>query len=150
MAFVNQTNDLDGSFASYAAPGVATTSVNAPITMSRFFGFFTAQTVQNVDTTAANVRITYGTGQTYTHTGLAPNATLVIDSKNLPGCVNTENTLCAPLPEGTATSAVIESTNGKKIVAVVNEGTHAKYVEDDLNTSVGPGDWLYSYTAFTR
>lgn len=85
---------------SYDAFSSGSTVAYAPVIMSKFFGYNTALVIQNMDTAAADVRITYGTGLVKTTT-IQPGAA---DSRYTPG---------EGLPDATFTGAKIESINGK-------------------------------------
>lgn len=130
----------DGAFASYNAPSEASTATNSPIVMSKFFGYFTTVTVQNVGDAPTSIKVTYGNGTTKTFGPIPANGTLIVSQ--LAGTNGA-------LPDNTVTSATIESTTDEQIVTVVNENTHNSYGDKYLYGQ-NPGDWLFSYTSFVR
>ena len=90
----------------------STTNVYTPVIMNAYFSFNTAITIQNIDSTAANITITYGTG-------LTENATIQ------PGSSAVFYTPDRNISVGTLTSATITSNNNAEIVAIVNESSNA-------------------------
>ncbi len=137
-AKVESTNSMDvvvlvsvrssASLASYNGPASAITKVGCPVTMQKFYGWFSAETVQNVGTIASDIKITYATGQTKTFNDVPANGTINIVENTGSGTV---------LPDVSSVSAVIESLDGQPIVAVVQENNYSPS---------GAGDWLLAYT----
>lgn len=98
----------DNQLYSYNPFTAGSTVAYAPVIMNSYFGYNTALTVQNIDSAAANVTVTYGSGQTETATIAAGASKLFY-------------TPTSGVPAGQLTGAKVESTNGKQIVALVNE-----------------------------
>jgi hypothetical protein len=73
VAVVNQEDKGKGSLASYNAPSTASASINCPVTMKAFYGWFSAVTVQNVGTSPTNVTLTFASGETDVALGVPPN-----------------------------------------------------------------------------
>lgn len=96
---------------SYDTFAAGSTTAYAPVIMSKFFGYNTALVIQNMGAVAADVTITYGTGQVK-HSTIQPGAA---DSRYTPG---------EGLPNGTLTGATVTSTNGQPLVVIVNESTN--------------------------
>jgi hypothetical protein len=129
VALVNQEDKTKGSLASYNAPSTASTSINCPVTMKAFYGWFSAVTVQNVGSSSTDVTVTFASGQTDVATGVPPNGTA--NFIQLAGQSN--------LPDSSSVSAVVTST-GENLVAIVNENSNDRY-------ATTPGDYLAAYTA---
>jgi hypothetical protein len=89
------------------------TTMYLPDISNNFFGFNTALTVQNVDSSDANVTVTYGSGSSQNAT-IAPNSSAVFLTF-LPA---------SGVPSGTLTAAKVTSTNGKNIVAMVTKSNN--------------------------
>lgn len=86
----------------------------APVIMNNYYGNNTAIAVQNVGTLAADVTITYATGQSWSGS-IDPNSSA------------SRYTPADGVPSGDLnglTGATIESTNGQPIVVVVNESNN--------------------------
>lgn len=111
------------------ASTTATARVSCAAILKNYFNYNTSLTVQNVDSTAANLTLTYvdANGNTVTSktvTGLQPSATYF-----------NYNPSVEELPNGFAGGLIITSS-GPKIVAVVNEL---------LGTGNEAGDQLFTY-----
>jgi len=107
----------------------ATTTASCAAVLKNYFNYNTSLTVQNADSTATNLTLTYvdGSGNTVTTktvTNLAPGATYFNYNPGID-----------ELPNGFAGAVVIRSS-GAKIVAVVNEL---------LGTGSEAGDQLFTY-----
>jgi hypothetical protein len=107
----------------------ATTKATCASILKNYFNYNTSLTVQNADTAATNLTLTFmnGAGQvvaTRTVTGLQPGATFFDYNPNI-----------AELPNGFAGAVVITSSGGK-IAAIVNELLGAGDVS---------GDQLFTY-----
>lgn len=105
-----------GLFSNYNAFSSGSTVAYTPVLMNNYYNFITALTVQCIDTVACDVRVTYSTGHTVSNT-VQPNTAWLLYQPN-----------DAALPSGNANglfSAKIESTNGRSIVALVNEQDQA-------------------------
>lgn len=137
VVLVNIQKNDKGYLASYNGPDAATDSVNAPVVLKEFYGWYSAVTVQNVGTAATNITITYAsTGNpTRIFNDVPPNGTVNI--------IQLEAAGETALPDGSSVSAVISSSNGQPIVAVVQEDSQTSY-------SANPGDYLLAYTGNPR
>ncbi len=96
---------------SYNPFSAGATTFYAPVIMSNYYGNNTAIAVQNVGSAAADVTITYATGQVWSGS-IAVNSS---ESRYTPG---------DGVPSGDLTGltgATIASTNGQPIVVIVNE-----------------------------
>jgi hypothetical protein len=133
VVLVNIENKSKGLLASYNGPSDATTSTSCPVVLKAFYGWFSAQTVQNVGTEPTNITITYASGQSKTFNNVPPNGTVNIIELANAGSV---------LPDGSSVSAVITSS-GQPIVAVVQENSETRYVST-------PGDYLLAYTCVAK
>lgn len=99
----------DNQLYSYNPFMAGSTKAYAPVIMNNYYGYNTALVIQNIDTTSADVKVTYTNGKTATYTIAAGAA----ESIYTPG---------AGLPAGnTLYGATVESTNGKNVVVLVNE-----------------------------
>jgi len=114
----NWTSAKYGEFSDYNAYSGGTTVAYAPSLVNNYYGFVSSLTVQNIDTTTnADIRVTYSNGVTETVT-LAPRTSKEYYQPSNPN-----------LPSGNVNgifSAKIESTNGKKIVVLVNQEDKTK------------------------
>jgi hypothetical protein len=113
----NWTSAKYGEFSDYNAYSGGTTIAYAPSLVNNYYGFVSSLTVQNIDTTDADILVTYSNGETETVT-LAPRTSKEYYQPNNPN-----------LPSGNVDgifSAKIESTNGKKIVVLVNQEDKTK------------------------
>ncbi len=133
VVLVNVEDKTKGLLASYNGPSEATTSVGCPVVLKAFYGWFSAQTVQNVGTAPTNITITYASGQSRTFNNVPPNGTVNIIELANAGSV---------LPDSSSVSAVITST-GQPIVAVVQENSNSRYAST-------PGDYLLAYTCVSK
>jgi hypothetical protein len=129
VVLVNVEDKSKGLLASYNGPSGAATSTGCPVVLKSFYGWFSAQTVQNVGDAKTDITITYAGGQTKTYKDVAANGTVNIIELDSAGSV---------LPNTSSVSAVVESS-GQPIVAVVQEDSKDRY----SNT---PGDYLLAYT----
>ena len=134
VVLVNVEDKNKGLLASYNGPSTASTSVNLPVVLKSFYKWFSAQTVQNVGTSPTNITITYATGQTRTFNNIPPNGTVNIIELASAGSV---------LPDVSSVSAVVTSSGGQPIVAVVQQNSELMYTET-------PGDYLLAYTGIAR
>lgn len=107
------TQSLDGAVGFLS--GAST--VYAPSVMKNYYGWSTAVMVQNLDTTAANVTLSFtGGGQTYTTTVLVqPGASQLLWQGSTPSA----------LPDGFLGSVSAASDGGQQIALVVNESNAA-------------------------
>lgn len=108
-------NSPNGDFASYNALLSAGSQLNVAGILSDYFGFFSAVTVQNAGTTATNITITYANGQSRTFPNIPGGGTINIVHLNSQGDI---------LPDTTSTSAVVSSSNGNPLVAVIQTNTN--------------------------
>jgi hypothetical protein len=131
-ALVTIEHKAKGLLASYNAPALTTTSVNVPVVLKSFYGWFSAETVQNVGTAATDITITYATGHSRTAYAVPPN-----------GTVNFIELAASPLPDGKSVSAVISSNPPQNIVAVVQENSDSLYGQN-------AGDYLLAYTGVAK
>ena len=130
----------DGSFASYNVPDTASTSVNIPNINSDYYGFFSAVTVQNTDTTlTTDITITYADNTFRTFTNIPPQGVVNILHLNSAGDI---------LPNRTATSATVTSSNGVNLVAVTQHNT-ANGVSG-YDPSKKPSDFLLAVTGVSN
>jgi hypothetical protein len=134
VAIVNIEDKVKGLLASYNGATTVTDTVLCPVVMKEFYGWFSAQTVQNVGTLATDVTITYANGMTRSFTGVDPNETINIIELANAGSV---------LPATSSLAATITSSNGQPLVAVVQENSDTRYAQ-------APGDYLLSYTCSNR
>ena len=135
VALVNIQQNTKGLLASYNGPATATNSVNAPVVLKAFYGWYSAVTVQNVGTLPTDITITYAAAGSPTRTfpGVIANGTVNIIQLASAG---------DPLPDGSSVSAVV-SSSGQPIVAVVQEDSITSY-------AAHPGDYLLAYTGNAR
>lgn len=96
---------------SYNPFSAGATTFYAPVVMSNYYGNNTAIAVQNVGSAAADVTITYSTGQTWSGS-VGVNSS---ESRYTPG---------DGVPDGSLTGATITSNNGQPIVVLVNESNN--------------------------
>jgi hypothetical protein len=125
---------FDSANASTTASGSST--VYAPGLYNNYYGYNTSLTIANVDTSTANVTVTYSNGvvDTTSCANLQPNASCLLYTPNVKG-----------IPVGAAVSATITSAPGsQKLVAVVNEGGTSGVVVSGNTASGG----LASYNGF--
>lgn len=134
VVLVNVEDKGKGLLASYNGPSNATASVGCPVVLKEFYGWFSAETVQNVGTEATDVTITYATGETKTFTGIPANGTVNIIENATSGSV---------LPDLSSVSAVITSSNDMPLVTVVQEDSKSRY-------NANPGDYLLAYTCISQ
>jgi hypothetical protein len=128
-------------FASYSVPQEAASTLNIPIVMQNYYGYFSAVTVQNTSGTDADVTLTYATGQTWTQNIPAG------ETRNFAHRAVTDG----PLPEsgnggapGTATAAVVTSDPAVSLVAVVQQNTANDLTRYDPTKA--SGDYLSAFT----
>lgn len=121
-----------GSLASYNGPASTSSTINCPVTMKSFYGWFTAETVQNVGIAAAKITITYASGETFT----TPNNVPVNGTYNF-----VEKGTGTTLGNGKSVAAKITST--QPLVAVVQENSETRYAQT-------PGDYLLAYTCVSQ
>ena len=133
VVLVSVEDKTKGLLASYNGPANATDEVGCPVVLKEFYGWFSAQTVQNVGTAATNITITYASGQTKTFNNVPANGTINIIELDATGSV---------LPDTSSVSAVIKSS-GQPIVAVVQENSNSRY-------TTTPGDYLLAYTCVSQ
>lgn len=134
IAVVNIEDKSKGLLASYNGSIGNTSTVLCPVVMKEYYGWFSAQTVQNVGTLATNITITYSNSMTRTFNNVLPNTTINIVELATAGSV---------LPNTSSLSATITSSNAQPLVAVVQEDSKTRY-------SQSPGDYLLSYTCSNR
>jgi hypothetical protein len=133
-------NGSKGDYASYNAPSVAASSVSIPSVTSDYYGLFSAVTVQNTDDAlATDVTITYADGSFRTFTGVAAGDVVNILHLNNTGDI---------LANRTATSAVVTSSNGVNLVAVIQQNTASNVAGYDA--SKVPSDFLSAVTGVTE
>jgi len=132
VVLVNVEDKVKGLLASYNGPSVSAASTNCPVVMKSFYGWFSAQTVQNVGTAPTNITITYASGQSKVYNDVAANGTVNI-VELAPG---------SALPDVSSVSAVISSSS-QPVVAVVQENSNSRY-------TTTPGDYLLAYTCVTQ
>ncbi len=131
VALVTVENKVKGSLGSYNVPAAATASVGCPVLMKQYYGWYTGTTVQNVGTQTTNITITYASGQSKTYQSVAPNGSVAIVEGDT-----------SVLPNTSAVSATITSSNNQPLVAVVQE--------DNNRYSAAPGDYLLAYTCVSK
>ena len=129
VVLVNQEDKSKGLLASYNAPIQAATTVNAPVVLKTFYGWFSAVTVQNVGTGPANITVAYSSGQSRSASNVPANGTYNFIQMASDG---------DPLPDGSSVSAKISAN--QPLVVTVNENSDDRYAE-------APGDYLLAYTA---
>lgn len=128
-----------GSFGSYVVPSAASKDVNIPNVLSDYYGYFSAVTVQNTGTTPTNVTIRYAGGQTKTFPNVPANGTVNIIHLDNAGDI---------LPFRTTTSAVVSSSNGNPLVAVIQHNTANGVAGYD--PAKGSGDFLLALTGTAK
>jgi hypothetical protein len=136
---LSQISGAVGAFASYTVPGAASAQVNIPNVLSDYFGYFSAVTVQNTGATATNITIKYATGQSRIFNNVPANGTVNIIHLNNTGDV---------LPDKTTTSAVVSSSNGNPLVAVIQHNS-ANGVSG-YNAAKAVGDFLLAVTGSAK
>lgn len=129
LVSINQPST--GLFASYNGATSASTTVNVPVALKSYFGYFSAITVQNVGTSSTTATVTFASGQ-------STNA--VIPASGTHNFIQLDSA-GDPVPAGTSTSAVV--TADQPLVVVVQENS-----PDSYNTT--PGDYLFAYTAVAQ
>lgn len=130
----------NGDFASYNVPATAAGSVNIPNVNSDYYGYFSAITVQNTDTSqATNVTITYANGSSRTFNNVPAGGVVNILQLNGAGDI---------LPPRTSTSAVVTSSNGVNLVAVIQNNTAPGV--DGYDPSKTPSDFLQAVTGVSN
>jgi hypothetical protein len=137
VAIINVEDKNQGLFGSYKAPAASGTTVGCPVVMQNYYGWFSAETVQNVGTLPTSIKVTYASGQTVTFTNIPANGT-----KNI-----VEMAPGSALPGTSSVSAKIESVsyNGnpaQPLVVIVQENS--------LRYSNAPGDYLLAYTCVAQ
>jgi hypothetical protein len=133
VVLVSIEDKTNGLLASYNGPMNATNKVGCPVVMKSYFGWFSAQSVQNVGTAPTNITIKYSTGQTKTFNNVPANGIVNIIELASAG---------SALPDGSSVSAVIESS-GQPIVATVQENSNSRF-------ATTRGDYLLSYTCISQ
>jgi hypothetical protein len=111
------TAALYGEFSNYNAFVGGTTLANAPSLVNDYYGFVSSLTVQNVDTSDADVLITYSNGVT---------ESVTLEPRTSEEYYQPDNT---SLPSGDVDgifSAKVETTNDTTIVAIVNQEDKTK------------------------
>lgn len=130
-SLVTVEHKVAGSLASYNGPATASTTINCPVTMKSFYGWFTAETVQNVGAANANITITYASGETTTVNNIAPNGTYNFVEKGTGTAL------------GNGKSVAAKITSSQPLVAVVQENSETRY-------ATTPGDYLLAYTCVSQ
>lgn len=120
----------EGNLSAYNGFTSGTKSVSLPVIYNNYssLGWTTSFTIQNVDSVATDLTITFSNNQTKTVTGLQPGQSALLYQPN------------DGLPSGFNGSVNVSST-AAKIVGVVNELS--------LNKP-NAGDWLLTYDGFNR
>jgi len=131
-------NSPNGDFASYNPALSAGKELNVAGILSDYFGFFSAVTVQNAGTTKTNVTFKYGNGLTRTFFDVPAGGTINVIHLNSAGDI---------LPDTTATSAVVSSSNGNPLVAIIQTNT-ASNVKGFVNKA--PRDYLGAVTGSVK
>ncbi len=125
------------AFASYSVPASTGTSLNIPVVLKNYFGFFTAVTVYNAGDTATTVTMTLPAGtEPYTQSIPARSSQNFIFLKD-----------AGPIPDadpGTQTSATITSSNNAPLVAVIQQNTESSLTR--FNAGKVSGDFLSAFT----
>lgn len=134
VAIVNIEQKAKGLLASYNGGSTVTGTVLCPVVMKDFYGWFSAETVQNVGTLATDITVTYANGMTRVFPGVLPNETINVIELTSAGSV---------LPATSSMSATITSSNAQPLVAVVQENSDTRYAQ-------AAGDYLLSYTCSNR
>lgn len=129
LVSINQLST--GLFASYNGATSASTTVNVPVALKSYFGYFSAITVQNVGTSSTTATVTFATGQ---------STSAVIPASGTHNFIQLDSA-GDPVPAGTSTSAVV--TADQPLVVVVQENSPSSY-------SATPGDYLFAYTAVAQ
>lgn len=100
----------------YAYSGFAggATTTYQPVIMRNYYGYNTATTIQNLGSSAAQVKLTYSNGANTTYTIQPKSSQVVLDYQN-------------PALSGTNVlySSKVESLNGQPLIVTVNESTPA-------------------------
>lgn len=125
------------AFASYSVPATTGTSLNIPVVLKNYFGFFTAVTVYNAGDTATTVTMTLP-AQTEPYTQTVPARS----SQNFIFLGDQ-----GPIPDadpGTQTSATITSSNNAPLVAVIQQNTERQLTR--FNEGKVSGDFLSAFT----
>ena len=80
VALVNVEDKVKGLFGSYNAPAstAAATKMACPTVTKEYFGWFSAETVQNVGAFPTNIKVTYSDNKTVTFTNIG-----VLGTKNV-------------------------------------------------------------------
>jgi hypothetical protein len=112
------TNTPTGQLSSSNALRDGSGSVAVPVIYNQYFDYNTSVLVQNVDTAAANVTITYYDSRTGASAG---SQTATIDPGNTRLFLQFEaGGAAAPVPSSFNGSAIVTSAEGRKLVAVAN------------------------------
>jgi len=114
----NESNYTEAQFHSYNAFSGGATKLNVPRVVKDYYNYQSGLKVQNVGTSATTVTVTYyfgGTAYTQTSTSIGPN-------QAWGPYMGTESQLPASMAGVSGSgSAVIESSGGQPIVAIINE-----------------------------
>jgi len=129
----------NGDYSSYNAVSGASSSVSIPSVTSDYYGLFVAVTVQNVGTLTTDVEITYADGTSRTFLDVDPGNVVNILHLNNAGDI---------LPPSTVTSAIVSSSNGQDLVAVIQQNTASNVAGYD--PSKLPSDFLGATTGVSE
>lgn len=135
VAIANAARDIvPAKSSSYSGFADGSTTIDIPSLFNNYYNWYASMNIQNVDTAAANITVTYSYGGSDTFTNVAPGASREIFYGQ------------AKYPSGNTNgkfSATVTSPNGKKLVAIVNQ--------EVINIgNLGPGDWHQIYEGFNR
>lgn len=121
--------NVDQQLYAYNPFAAGATEMFAPIIMNNYYGYNSALSVQNIDTTqTANVTVTYSNGATET-ANIGPGSAHVFLNFLTPG-----------LPAGnTLYSAKVESTNAVPVVALVNQSNNYNRAASYIGFASGAG-----------
>lgn len=134
-------------FASYSVPQEAASSLNVPIVMQNYYGYFSNVTIQNTSGTSSEVTLTYPTGDTWTQTIPGGESRNYIHLDNAGGVLPSTGGSDPGAP-GTVTSAVVTSNPPVSLVAVIQQNTASTLTL--YQPGKASGDWLSVFTGTTR
>jgi hypothetical protein len=133
VTLVTVEDKNQGLLASYNGATSTSDTINVPVALMEYYGYFSALTVQNVGTEPTTLTFEFASGETITTPEqVQPNGTF--------NCIQIAGASC-PIASNTTTSAIVTSSNGQPLVTVVQENNPTRYQQS------GGGDFLFAYTA---
>ena len=134
MAIANIQNTSTGRLSAYNGTYDGSIEVSAPTLYNRYsgYGWASSLTIQNADALPATVEVVYNAGgPVQRFIGLAPGQDILLYQPNVDG-----------LPLGWQGSVSVRSTDGRRLIAVVNE--------EAQGAGAPNADWLVTYVGTPR